>query len=49
MRPLDGAFRPSDEVDELRWLEPDAALEPLVYEQDRELVRAALGSNRRPG
>jgi 8-oxo-dGTP diphosphatase len=49
MRPLDGAFRPSDEVDELRWLEPEAALQTLVHEQDRELVRAALGSNRRPG
>jgi 8-oxo-dGTP diphosphatase len=49
MRPLGGVFTPNNEVDELRWLAPDAALETLAYEQDRELVRAALGSNTRPG
>ena len=47
MRPLDGQFAPGDEVDELRWLEPAAALELLDYEHDRALVREALGSNRR--
>ena len=49
MRPLGGEFAPSDEVDELRWLEPAEALELLSYEHDRELVRAALGSNKGPG
>jgi 8-oxo-dGTP diphosphatase len=49
MRPLAGDFAPNDEVDELRWLEPDAAVELLDYEHDRHLVRTALGSNIRPG
>jgi 8-oxo-dGTP diphosphatase len=40
MRPLRGKFSPNDEVDELRWLEPAAALELLQYEHDRELVRS---------
>jgi 8-oxo-dGTP diphosphatase len=40
MRPLDGEFVPGGEVDELRWLEPAAALELLDYEHDRELVRS---------
>jgi 8-oxo-dGTP diphosphatase len=43
MRPLGGDFVPGNEVDELRWLEPTAALELLDYEQDRELVRRTLG------
>ncbi len=43
MRPLEGEFVPGNEVDELRWLEPTAALELLDYEQDRELVRRTLG------
>jgi 8-oxo-dGTP diphosphatase len=38
MRPLDGAFAPGDEVDELRWLEPERAVELLDYPHDRELV-----------
>ena len=42
MRPLDGQFAPGDEVDELRWLEPAAALELLDYEHDRALVRVGL-------
>jgi 8-oxo-dGTP diphosphatase len=41
MRPLDGEFEPGDEVDELRWLTPDAALDLLPYEHDRRLVQAA--------
>jgi 8-oxo-dGTP diphosphatase len=44
MRPLEGSFAPTDEVDELRWLEPSRAVELLDYEHDRELV-AALRSN----
>jgi 8-oxo-dGTP diphosphatase len=38
MRPLSGDFQPNDEVDELRWLPPEAAIELLDYEHDRELV-----------
>ncbi len=38
MRPLDGRFVAGDEVDELRWLEPDDALALLDYEHDRRLV-----------
>ena len=40
MRALDGEFSADDEVDELRWLPPEAAVELLDYEHDRELVRA---------
>ena len=40
MRPLGGEFVPGDEVDELRWLEPDQALELLDYEHDRRLVES---------
>ncbi len=51
MRALGGEFVPGDEVDELRWLEPPAALALLDYEHDRRLVRqiGQIGpSNRRP-
>ncbi len=40
MRPLEGEFVPGDEVDELRWLDRDRALELLHFEHDRDLVRA---------
>lgn len=40
MRPLGGSFVAGDEVDELRWLEPEAAIELLDYDHDRELVRS---------
>jgi 8-oxo-dGTP diphosphatase len=40
MRPLEGRFAATDEVDELRWLDPGAALALLDYDHDRELVRA---------
>jgi 8-oxo-dGTP diphosphatase len=43
MRPAAGDFAPNDEVDELRWLEPERAIELLDYEHDRELVRECLG------
>jgi 8-oxo-dGTP diphosphatase len=39
MTPLGGDFAPTDEVDELRWLEPGAAERLLSYEHDRELLR----------
>jgi 8-oxo-dGTP diphosphatase len=38
MRPLSGAFKPNDEVDELRWLDPAAAIDLLDYSYDRDLV-----------
>ncbi len=40
MRPLGGRFEPSDEIDEVRWLDPARALELLDYEHDRGLVRS---------
>lgn len=38
MRPLGGDFRPTREVDRLRWLLVDEALSALSYEDDRELL-----------
>ncbi len=38
MRPIAGEFKPSDEVDEVRWLAPDRARELLDYDHDRRLV-----------
>jgi 8-oxo-dGTP diphosphatase len=35
---LDGEFAPSDEVDEMRWLELTIARRALTYERDRELI-----------
>jgi len=40
----DLGFAPSDEVDELRWLEFDEALTLLTYESDRDVVRAAAAA-----
>jgi 8-oxo-dGTP diphosphatase len=34
----DLGFSPNDEVDELRWVTPEEALELLQYEHDRRLV-----------
>ena len=42
MEPVDGEFTLNDEVDELRWLIPSAAVELLSYPHDRELVGMAL-------
>ena len=44
MNPLEGDFAPGSEVDELRWLGPDAAAELLSYEHDAELVREAVAA-----
>jgi 8-oxo-dGTP diphosphatase len=44
MRPLDGGFEPSDEVDELRWVPLAEASDLLDYEQDRELVESAASA-----
>jgi 8-oxo-dGTP diphosphatase len=40
MEPQTGAFAPNEEVDEVRWMDPAAALELLSYEHDRALARA---------
>jgi 8-oxo-(d)GTP phosphatase len=41
MKPIGGEFTPNNEVDELRWLEPDEAARCLTYDHDRELVLMA--------
>jgi 8-oxo-dGTP diphosphatase len=38
MEALDGDFKPSDEVDEMRWLELTIARRALTYERDRDLI-----------
>lgn len=40
MEPVGGRFRTSVEVDELRWLPIDEALDTLTYSRDRALLRA---------
>lgn len=43
MEPVAGAFEPTAEVDQLRWLSPEEAIDLLTHEGDREVVRAAAG------
>jgi 8-oxo-dGTP pyrophosphatase MutT (NUDIX family) len=45
MEPLEGAFEPSREVDEMRWLPPDEALEALTHASDREVMRRAVAAS----
>ena len=45
MRVVEGEFRPGQEVDELRWLDPDSAQELLSYAHDAKLVREALAAS----
>ena len=40
MEAYDGAFAPTSEVDELRWVAPAQAAELLSYPHDAELARA---------
>ena len=40
MQPLEGAFQPNTEVDELRWLAVPEALALLSYPHDRELLES---------
>ena len=40
MRAIGGRFVPNEEIDEVRWLELDAALELLSMDRDRTLLRA---------
>jgi len=42
VRPLEGEFEPSDEVDEMRWLAASELDQLLDYEHDRRLAREAL-------
>jgi 8-oxo-dGTP pyrophosphatase MutT (NUDIX family) len=41
MQPLSGEFTPNDEVDQVAWLGPDAALAVLSAEGERAILRAA--------
>ena len=43
MEHLAGDFEPNDEVDEVRWLAPDAARALLTYPHDRPVVDALEG------
>lgn len=47
MRSAGGSFTPNHEIDELRWLEPDAADKLLSYRNDKDLI-AAFTSVPRP-
>lgn len=43
MEPIEGEFRPTNEVDELRWLSPDEAARILSYDHDRQLISELPG------
>jgi 8-oxo-dGTP diphosphatase len=43
MEPLDGAFAPSSEVDEMRWVPVGEARALLSYDHDRALLRELTG------
>ena len=43
MEPLDGEFRASDEVDEVRWVAAGDARSLLSYDRDRDLLREVTG------
>ncbi len=38
MDPVEGAFAPTDEVDEIRWVEPRVAADLLSYDRDLVLL-----------
>ncbi len=40
-----GFFTPNEEVDELRWLSPEAASRALSYPRDRELVAVLMAAD----
>ena len=40
MEPIDGEFVPNDEVDEVRWMSLDEAVELLSYAHDRAVLAA---------
>ena len=39
MEPLGGEFRPTDEIDEMRWVGLEEANRMLTYDHDRELLQ----------
>ena len=43
MTPEGGRFTPNDEVDEVRWLSPQAARSLLTYDRDRPVVDSLDG------
>ncbi len=43
MTPVEGAFHPSAEVDEMRWIPLDRARDLLTYEHDRSILDKAAG------
>ncbi|MEU0008586.1 NUDIX hydrolase [Streptomyces sp. NPDC006314] len=45
---VSGHFTPTDEVDRIRWLSPDAARGRLTQPRDRDLVDAFLRPSARP-
>ncbi|MDT3441658.1 MULTISPECIES: NUDIX hydrolase [unclassified Pseudofrankia] len=42
LRATGGTFAPNEEVDQLRWLPPDAAMSLLAHDLDREIVERFL-------
>ena len=42
MHPLEGEFEPTGEVDDLRWLTPEAARATLTYARDVDLLDEAF-------
>jgi 8-oxo-dGTP diphosphatase len=42
MTPAGGEFTPTDEVDEVRWVPVDAAVDQLTYPRDRAVLDALL-------
>ncbi len=42
MSPEGGKFKPNNEVDELRWVSVDDALDLVTYERDRALLQRVL-------
>ena len=40
MEPVRGAFVPNDEVDDIRWVEPELAADVLSYDRDIPLLAA---------
>ena len=42
MRAIEGEFRPNNEVDEIRWLDAEAAAELLSYSEDVKIAMRAF-------